>query len=100
MATRATNERVRNELVEVLKYSGLSKENMKELTRIAAIIQETGIRPIKVFPIGIPVPDGIQIRALLDKETLQSLNKILLDVPRVNGVEVFPRGIPKPDIFD
>lgn len=87
------------ELLAALKYSGLDKSNLSELVRIVNGFNEQGIKPNKVFPYGIPYPDGVRMHASLDRDQLGTLVDLLKKRLRIDRVRVFPKGIPFPDIF-
>jgi hypothetical protein len=88
-----------HELMETLRFGGLDKENLSEVVRIVSQLNAYGVKPLKVFPIGIPYPDGVAVHTILNHQTLAILSRIVVEVPRVSGIEIFPRGIPKPDQF-
>ncbi|HET6841493.1 MAG TPA: hypothetical protein VFK06_07365 [Candidatus Angelobacter sp.] len=89
-----------NELLDMLKFSGLQKDNLEELVRIVAGIQSAGPLPFRVHhPIGVPpVVTGLEVQTLLNKTQLPLLEK-LMQTPRVKGLVIFPYGIPIPDVF-
>ncbi len=87
------------ELLAALKYSGLDKSNLSEIVKILSGFKERGLRPTKVFPYGIPYPDGVRVHVSLDANQLGSLVDILKKGARIDKLEVFPKGIPFPDIF-
>ena len=67
---------------------------------IVAGIQKAGLKGIKVFPKGIPVPDGLEVAGILDvSEASKFLAETLVKTPRFTGIVVFPYGIPWPEIF-
>jgi hypothetical protein len=86
-------------LLSALKYGGLDKSNLSEIVGIIDKFNSKGIRPHKVFPLGIPYPDGVTMQASLDLPKLHTLLDELLKLPRIEHVKVFPKGIPYPDIF-
>ena len=87
------------ELLNALKFGGLEKANLTELVSIVADLRTQGIRPVRVFPLGIPASDGIGIRTVLDLGGLQTLITALPKIQRLRSIEVFPLGIPRPDQF-
>ncbi len=99
MAEPKRGQSIEKELMDALKYGGIDKANLAELVRIVVDFNAKGIRPYKVFPRGIPVPDGVTVQTLLDAKALQTLVGELGSNPRIRGVEVFPLGIPFPEIF-
>jgi len=95
-----SQDSVEEALMRELRFGGIDKENLKELVGIVAGIQKTGLRGIKVFPKGIPVPDGLQVSGILEAgEVNRFLGEILTKTPRFGGIAVFPYGIPWPEIF-
>ena len=87
-------------LLRELRFGSLDKDHLKDLVGIVAGIQKRGVRKMKVYTKGIPVPDGIRISGILDGPELKSvLGDILVQTPHLAGVAVFPYGIPWPDIF-
>lgn len=85
-------------LMESLKQGRIGTNQLAELVRRVGAIQKSGIKPIKVFPIGIPWPDGIMIETILDGSQLSKVNEIL-GMEGIRSLEIFPKGIPKPDVF-
>lgn len=86
------------QLMTALRFGGLDRDNLQELVKATASFAEKGIRPIKIFPIGIPSPDGVEMHAIVTNDALQSLISILKN-PRIHTVRIFPKGIPVPDVF-
>ena len=87
-------------LMRELRFGGIDKENLKELVGIVAGIQKGGLKRLKVFPKGIPVPDGLRVAGVIDAgEANRFLSEVLLKTPRLGGVVAFPYGIPWPEIF-
>jgi hypothetical protein len=85
-------------LMEHLKEGRIGTNQLAELVRKVGAIQNGGIRPVRVYPIGIPWPDGIMIEAILERNQLSQINEIILS-EGIRSMEIFPKGIPKPDIF-
>ena len=90
---------VAEDLMNALKYSGIDKQNLSELVQIASGVAKEGIRIVKVFPIGIPYPDGIKIQTELNDQNLSALVRSIGNTARINSVEIFPKGIPAVDSF-
>jgi len=88
-----------NELLAALKYSGLDKSNLAEIVKMVSGFNEKGLKPTKVFPKGIPYPDGVWVHVALDGNQLGALVDVLKKGFRIDGIRVFPKGIPFPDIF-
>jgi hypothetical protein len=87
-------------LLRELRFGGIDKDNLKELVGIVAGIQKGGLKKFKVFPRGIPVPDGIRVAGTIDAGAVNGfLGELLGRTPRLSGVAVFPYGIPWPEIF-
>ena len=91
---------IEGELLRVLRTGNFEKEYLNELVRAAVEFHREGLRPVKVFPLGIPVVDGVEIRGVVAAKRLVSLlGKVLIETSRTAGVSVFPYGIPNPEIF-
>ena len=87
-------------LMRELRFGGLNKENLKELVAIVAAIQKGGLQRLKVFPRGVPVPEGVRVSGMLDAGDMgRFFDEVLLKTPRLGGVSVFPYGIPLPESF-
>lgn len=82
------------EVLRTLKFSGLAKDNLKELVGLVSRVDQTGLRPWKVFPYGIPYPDGVRVCGTLGPDKLGILAQLLKNPRRVDYVKAFPRGIP------
>ena len=51
--------------------------------------------------LGIPAPDGLNVRGILESSQLaRLLQKILLESPRLSWVKLFPYGTPFPEMFE
>lgn len=85
-------------LMELLSSGRLGRRQLASLVKKVSLIQKSGVRPIKVFPIGIPWPDGIVVETILEGNQLEKVNEIL-QLEGIRSLEIFPKGIPKPDIF-
>lgn len=93
-------ESIEEALMRELRFGGIDKENLKELVGIVAGIRKGGLKRFKVFPKGIPVPDGLRVTGTIDAgEANRFLGEILLKTPRLYGLACFPCGIPWPEIF-
>lgn len=93
------SQSVERELLQALRFGGIDKENLNELVKIVAGFHREGIQKVKVFPIGIPVIDGLEVRTILDLTGVMNVLKGALQTPRTTGIAVFPYGIPNPDVF-
>lgn len=82
-----------------LRFGGLQEENLKELVGIVSRFSEAGLKPVKVFPKGIPAPDGAWIHTLLDFDRLQTLFELVRETGRIDTIRIFPKGIPIPDVY-
>lgn len=96
----AASTGIEKNLVEVLKHGGLERQNLAQLVKLAGRVHTSGARIIDAFPYGIPYPDGVRIHTRVDIAGLDRLVKVLVELPRVRGIEIFPKGIPKPDVFE
>lgn len=87
-------------LLRELRFGGIDKDNLKELVGIVAGIHKAGLKKFKVFPKGIPVPDGLLVSGVADSaEVNRILGEIFTKTPRLTAVYAFPYGIPWPEIF-
>jgi hypothetical protein len=87
-------------LMRELRYGGIDQDNLEDLVKIVAMIQKGGLKRLKVFPKGIPVPDSVRVSGIVDADGIAKLlGRILVETPRLGGVVVFPYGIPWPEIF-
>jgi hypothetical protein len=87
-------------LLRELRYGGIDKDNLKELVGIVAGFHKAGLKKFKVFPKGIPVPDGLRISGVVEAgDVNRILGEILARTPRLSAIYAFPYGIPWPEIF-
>src|SRR5438552_1496325 len=95
------SESLEKELLRVLRFGGLDKENLNELVRIVVDLHRGGLEQLRVFPKGQPpIVDELQVQAMIDIGRLSTiLNRILTETPRLRSVAAFPYGIPKPEVF-
>lgn len=84
-------------LMNTLKFSGLDRHHLSELLKV---VTDLGVKPVKAFPCGIPIPDGLGIDVSLDSKGLGTLVSRLSKIDRIDRLEIFPKGIPYPQIFD
>jgi hypothetical protein len=95
-----TEESFEQSLLQELRHGNIAKEQLNDLVGIAAGIHKGGLRRIKVFPVGIPVVDGVRVTGVLEAgEMNKFFENILTKTPRLGRVTVFPHGIPWPDVF-
>jgi len=96
-----TPDALEKDLLRDLRFAGMEKEILTELVSMVAGWQSDGLRHVKVFPLGIPAPDGLEVRGILEGSQLAGLlQKILLESPRLSWVKLFPYGIPFPEMFE
>ena len=101
MATPATQFSLEHHLLERLKFSGIEKENLADLISIAVSLRNKyGITPVAVSPRGMPVPDSVIARYILEPSNLNKLTNILLDTPQLSGLTALPHGFPQPAKFE
>jgi hypothetical protein len=86
---------VERELLRILRFGGLDKDNLASLVKIVAGFSEKGLSQFKVFPKGLPpVYEGLEIRSVVATNQLNNILGILLGEVQVSSVLVFPYGIP------
>ena len=90
---------IERDVLAALRFGGLDKQNVTELVQVVSVLNREGIRPLRVFPIGIPAPDGVGVQTNLTLKGLRILVDLLAKIERINHVEVFPLGIPAIDQF-
>jgi hypothetical protein len=101
MATPATQFSLEHHLLDRLKFSGIEKENLADLVSIVMSLRNKyGITPVVVSPRGMPVPDSVVARYVLEPTTLNKLPNILLDTPRLSSLTALPHGLPQPAKFE
>ena len=86
-------------LMAALQYGGLDKQNLAEIVGLLSKYNEKGLVPVKVFPIGIPNPDGVGVQYLLGREELAAFLGSVIETPRLQQFRVFPKGIPAIDVL-
>ena len=93
---------IEDALLRELRFSGMDKENLKELVGIVAGLQRAGLKRLKAFPQGIPqLVDALQVSGTVEADDVnQFLANILTKTPRLGGIKVFPLGIPFPEAFE
>ena len=100
MSKAALNGQFSKDLLNALKHSGMDKENLNELVNIAAGLQKGGLKTVRVFPKGIPVPDSLHVQGIIGSSELNTvLASLLTKTPRLGGLRLFPYGIPWPEVF-
>ncbi|WP_160109678.1 hypothetical protein [Pseudomonas izuensis] len=87
-------------LMQELRLGGIDDKRLSDLVKTIAGIKKSGMDRIRVFPKGIPHPEGIRVSGIVDAKVLSKLlEDTLLKTPRLGGVSAFPFGIPWPDVF-
>lgn len=81
-----------------LRFGGIQDEQAKELVDIIGGFRKQGW-PVKVFPKGIPAPDGVTVHTTFHEDRLEELLRALRENHRIDGVKIFPKGIPNPEVF-
>lgn len=97
MARKQTGDRT-GELSRRLQAGGLDDRQVREMVDIVGGMIASDWRA-KVFPKGIPAPDGVTVKVVLERDSLRTLIDDILGNGRVEGLRVFPLGIPFPEIF-
>jgi hypothetical protein len=92
------NKSLEEGLLEYLKYADIDKQKLSDAVKtIVHIANTTETNPMRIFPKGIPGPDGWGWWNWFDNEE-RMLSYIKNIISRSNiSVDVFPLGIPKPD---
>jgi hypothetical protein len=94
----ANTEAIEQELLKILQFGGLNKDNLASLVKIVASFTDKGLNQFKVFPKGIPpVYESLEIRSVVDATKLNSLLGTILSEAQVSSVLIFPYGIPAYD---
>lgn len=94
----ADTQAVEQQLLNILRFGGLDKDNLASLVKIVAGFNEKGLNQFKVFPKGIPpVYEGIEIRSVVQASQLNGILGTILHEAQVSSVVVFPYGIPAYD---
>jgi hypothetical protein len=98
--TTKPGDGLETQLLHLLRFSGLDKENLKELVAIVVGLQGKGLGPFRVFPRGIfPVTDGLALQAHVAAADLSKILGAVVQIPRLGGVSIFPYGIVNHEIF-
>lgn len=97
----ADAQAVEQELLRILRFGGLDKDNLATLVKIVAGFSERGLSSIKVFPKGIPpVYESLEVRASVQASDLSRILGIILAEAQVNSVLLFPYGIPAYEVAE
>jgi hypothetical protein len=92
---------VERELLKVLQFGGLDKENLANLVKIIARFSDQGMEHIKVFPRGLPpIYDGVELKSVVQADQLNTILNIVLNEIQVTSIRIFPYGIPVYDIAE
>jgi hypothetical protein len=86
-------------LMRELRAGNVDKDRLQEMVNAVSAIQRAGLKGIKVFPRGIPVPDGIRIAGTIDASNAEKLLGLVARTPNFSGLLYFPYGIPWPEIY-
>jgi hypothetical protein len=85
--------------LKALQGSGLPPAQLRQLVKASYSLHAKVGGPVRIFPIGIPVVDGVGLEFVMPHQGLVRLvNQIKLEA-RVRNLEVFPLGIPWPEQF-
>jgi hypothetical protein len=94
----ADPQAVELELLKILRFGGLDKDNLASLVKIVAGFNGKGLNHFKVFPKGIPpVYESLEIRSVVQASQLNSILGTILAEAQVSSVILFPYGIPAYD---
>jgi hypothetical protein len=97
----ANAQAVEQELLKLLQFSGLDKNNLANLVKIVADFADKGLSQIKVFPKGIPpVYEGLELKSIVPANELNRILGVILAEAQVNSIVVFPYGIPAYDVAE
>lgn len=97
----ADTKAIEQELLKILRFGGLNKENLALLVKIVAGFNEKGLTQFKVFPKGIPpVYNGLEVRSVVQAGELNRVLATILAEAQVSSVLIFPYGIPAYDVAE
>jgi len=81
-------------MMEHLKYSGVERENLTDIIGLfVSLKNKYGLMPFDMAAEGLPVPNAVTARYVVDSLTLKKVTVVLFDTPRLNRVTIHPRGI-------
>jgi|1186.fasta_scaffold93332_2 hypothetical protein len=86
-------------VMRVLQAGGIQGESLREMAKAVATLNSQGFRPVRVFPKGIPAPDGTWFQTLIPLNDASRLIDILRQLPQIDEIRIFPKGIPRPDLL-
>lgn len=92
-------EEFQQALLQVLSDGQISDEAAREFVAELSGLEVLLHYPVKPFPKGILVRDGISLQIVLDRKGLRGLSSALFDVGRLEKFEYFPYGIIDPQVF-
>jgi len=82
------------------RLSGPSLEKAKVAELVGLVAEALGSEShVKVFPKGIPWPDGIVVHTVVNPGSLSGVVSLLQRSARIDSLRIFPRGIINPDVF-
>lgn len=97
----ADTKPIEQELLRILKFGGLDKENLASLVKIVAGFNAKGLTQFKIFPKGIPpVYESLELRSVVQAGELNSVLTTILAEAQVSSVRIFPYGIPVYDVAE
>jgi hypothetical protein len=101
MATPVREFSLDSQYLEHLKYCGIEPQNLSDLVGLfVSLKNKYGLVPFALAAEGNPIPNALTARYVIDSITLNKINSVLLDTPRLHRVTIVPRGIPKVTQFE
>jgi len=101
MATPATQFSLEHHLIDRLRYSGMDSENLADLVNIVVSLRNKyGMLPAGISAHGVPVPDRVIVRYLVEPLALNKITNVLLDTPRLASLTAKPHGLPQTSKFE
>ncbi len=98
-APKADAKSLESSVMDALRSANFDNSRLDSLVRLIAGLSSSGLRPGKVFPRGIPVPDGAWIHTVVDRGGITALVDALATHERIDEIRIFPKGIPVPEVF-
>ena len=96
--TNYTGDDIHKSMTNILKDANLGEERLAGAIELVKKANENGIRPVRIFPVGIINPDGVGVEVHAGEDEIGALLE-LLKAPGIRGVKLFPKGIIRPDLF-
>lgn len=92
-----TTKPAESRLSQILHRGQIDDDQVAEMVDA---IHAVGIEklPHRVFPKGIPYPDGVEVDVVLKPNQFDVIRE-LLSIGRIEKLEVFPYGIINPELF-